>query len=161
MTRRAFTIAAAISLLLAIVIAIIGYRSFYISDVVLYDTPASGPGGPHYKSFWVGFCRGEFICYFGDSYTNGLPVRHLGSRYRQWDPIDRKETNWLGFKFRTKDYFITYIPLWCPLLLMVLPPILWIRRFRRENRVGLCPICLYDLRATPTQCPECGCKPAS
>lgn len=45
-----------------------------------------------------------------------------------------------------------------PLVGMVVALVLLLRARRRigERRIGYCPECNYDLRATPNHCPECG-----
>ncbi|HEY8667522.1 MAG TPA: hypothetical protein VIL86_12705 [Tepidisphaeraceae bacterium] len=51
------------------------------------------------------------------------------------------------------------LPAWFLSLLFAILPSLWLRRrmrLRKRQRLGFCRHCGYDLRATPTRCPECG-----
>lgn len=50
-------------------------------------------------------------------------------------------------------------PYWPLVLGSTILPGLWLRRSMRQRRrrhLGLCPLCGYDLRASPQRCPECG-----
>ena len=58
-----------------------------------------------------------------------------------------------------------WLPYWFLLLPCTIFPLLSIRHWfvarRQEHRTSenRCPICGYDMRATPTRCPECGHEP--
>ncbi len=68
------------------------------------------------------------------------------------------------FEGRIKSgHFVIYtVPLACPVIIFAIAPAAWIGRKliairqKRRHRPGLCPICGYDLRASPERCPECG-----
>jgi hypothetical protein len=80
-----------------------------------------------------------------------LSVPSPGFRARHY--ID---TRWPGYR---SDDWILALPHWLPMTLLLILPALWLNRLRksrRANRLGLCPNCNYDLRATPDRCPECG-----
>ncbi len=64
--------------------------------------------------------------------------------------------------FSTRTMRGVWMPFWFVVLASGVSPALWgrgwwRRRIRRQRiRKGLCPVCGYDLRATPVRCPECG-----
>ena len=70
---------------------------------------------------------------------------------------------WLGFGAGVQlngGRFVN-IPYWSLALLAAIPPALAARHMLRRSRwvAGVCPVCGYDLRATPDRCPECGAPP--
>ncbi len=92
-----------------------------------------------------------------------VPVEEL--RDRTFAAFGSVRWKCLGTQYVTDYYYmggvtrIIVIPVWYLIAFCV--GLFWIisnRRHRRigQKRDGLCPVCGYDLQATPERCPECG-----
>ena len=167
MLRRIRTLASILSLLLMLAAAALWVRSYRTEDLVGYNRKGVGS-----LSAWS---RDGRLALWHDRYEQLgiLQRRRVGWEYEA-NPM-RKPGRWpdgtpgfWGFVAerdqRGQDaYRAVAIPLWALAALFAIPPAMgiWARARRRAaQRLGLCPVCNYDLRATPDRCPECG-TPAS
>ena len=186
MTRRLFTISAALSFVLCAVAAVLWVRSYWRVDSVerLRRTSAAADSNT-YSSHRLVWARGEVRLSAGEQSISRhapkqAPLAAVGEfpqwnwgRAAMWGPIwqTRDERSWLS---RRGLYTFNYefsksfgdervwgfsVPAWLPVLALAVLPALWARKVmvpRRRIARGRCPSCGYDLRATPERCPECG-----
>ena len=166
-SRRLFALAAAVSLALCVASLMFWMRSYWGGDVLRwYGRPyfiqvesnqgllrvaagelvlSGGPTPPTWMgSFWP-FRRGQ-------SYYNAGFVREARFGFNASRFVLRRPD------IRAGSRSVTF-PHWLAALCLAAPPALSIWRWRygrRRSRLGLCPVCAYDLRATAGRCPECG-----
>src|SRR4051795_1981793 len=145
-----FTALAAASLALLVAVVVLWVRSYRpTGQLGIVDSIDIRRKDPRY---WVISGKGRLtLC------------RQVG---KDWDnPL--REVNLLGlvnFGGGWGDRSLLWnlvVPHWLVAVTAAVPPFVWllvlrrIRRARRRARQGLCPMCGYDLRATPDRCPEC------
>lgn len=186
MTRRLFTISAALSLVLGAVAAVLWVRSYWGMDSVerlrRISTTANSFTDSSHSLVWA---RGAVRWSASERSVSWhspkqAPLGGAGEftqwnwgRAATWGPIwqTRDERSWLsrrGFYTFNYELFKSFgdervrgfsVPAWLPVLALAVLPALWVRKVMvpaRRIARGRCPSCGYDLRATPERCPECG-----
>ena len=178
MNRRLVTLAAAVSLLLCVATVALWVRSYSRSDCIVYVGP-SGHRGVQWAwgALIIGMDDGgsprrqlEFISWGPPSAEMRVGSgrwSRLGFGYESVDAppnVPPAVDAWMSAndqpvaRVRVRRLAV---PMWCVAALFSVLPIWKLVAIRsRRNRVGVCPSCGYDLRATPDRCPECGAAPA-
>jgi hypothetical protein len=153
--RRLFNLLAGLSLLLSVGMAICWMRSHYYHDFLYFVAK----GHPNCVISSDAPSRLAFAISYGvDSgrRSQWLSWRTIGS---DLDPSG-SHLGFSGFHYSSGRMSVRSIrfPYWFIVLLFAALPIVWLfDRIRRPAILhGKCPVCGYDLRATPDRCPECG-----
>ncbi len=156
MRRRAFNIAAGISLLLCVGLTALWVRSYWVRDSVYLESLDHG--------YLLSSSQGRVRVIRRDAvYSSG------GVQFASYPPASFAESKqpvarFLGAAggsggFNGAPARWVVLPIWMLSVVSAVIPIGWLwhrRRIARRTRAGVCRACGYDLRATPEQCPECG-----
>jgi hypothetical protein len=172
--RWTFNTLAAVSLLLCVATAGLWVRSYWVYERVSASRlEASDRHRFHYACF-ISSERGRLGgSFWWSERPEAEPIPRWQFRhYRRDNPfrlaagLEFSADRFLqeGFAFNTRDW---HLPDWSLVSAFALLPAIVtfrqvraVRRRRRRARLGLCPACGYDLRASPGRCPECGAVPA-
>jgi hypothetical protein len=86
-------------------------------------------------------------------------TRYLWDCLGTWAYTMRMDFNYFRVAPMRKTVFFVTVPYWfvlLPLGILIFWQFLCLRRNRQRMKLGLCPACGYDLRASKERCPECG-----
>jgi hypothetical protein len=175
MRRRVLTILAAMSAIVFFLAAGMRVRAVTTSNWASYTSwNESACQINYYSSGWYGAYFMMHRRQVGDVNSKGLKGARLGWVYGSSRRFRPGDAPWPWFHFTHEknlgrmagtselhplENWQLDIRLWPVILLSAIIPLLWTRVFlreRRRKRVGLCPVCGYDLRESPQRCPECG-----
>jgi len=179
---RWLTCVALVSLVLLVPALVLCARSFYLSDRWLWRSELWSRGSRQWTSDLeverrpgctvvepVGWGRIGVSGRWQEGWQRKTTMSHVAHR-RGWKSGNR--SNWFPrCNYRKEvdakagleaEFGSIIIPDYLPALLLGAIPILWLRRYRQEKKVRMrvaldtCPVCGYDVRATPDRCSECG-----
>jgi hypothetical protein len=171
--RRIFILCSGVSLLLCVALSALLVRSRFYYEEFGWRSGYHGTG--RLTSYKLA-CKHGQIGIGSETLDYSIQINEVLSRGLFWRQTPAGEypllsgvtQSFAGFGYKSVDdptppvavrRFIVVMPIWVLALIFAVPPVCssasWLRR-RRRIRKGLCPICGYDLRATPGRCPECG-----
>jgi hypothetical protein len=188
--RIVFNLACILSVVLMLVGIGAWIRSYQGGDRIQYFSSTSHVGGTdQIKHDWMMYRGGLHLRFSSDKNMQVFESRQVGGmgwsvdrgfRVTEGSPEIPGSRSYLGFAFVEKQIppspslsaagavqmrsLECIITLWSLVLLFGILPATWLPitlRRRRIARQGRCPVCGYDLRATPQRCPECGALPDS
>ena len=163
-----FTILSVLSLLLCLATLALWVRSYWRVDSVGY----SKVSGVLWTWSSAESRAGRITLFQNSVHSDFVPAEFRG--WQVFASTDYKTplgpSTFFGFGTTADKLFYAqygkgvYFPHWFLALLFAILPALYLRAFirsRRVQRLGLCRLCGYDLRATPERCPECGAENAT
>lgn len=175
MRRTLFVAVSALSLVMSFLLIRVWIYSYQRMDTMVWTTKtASDP--PTIRIVRINFYRGALwieanTTTYARPFYESVPAVVTGVRF-DWPnqpEFAGSSGRFLGFGVYHRTVFLGYarliavaIPLWSFVGLAVVLPFCWDivhrRRLHRIRlvRVGRCPMCGYDLRASSERCPECG-----
>jgi hypothetical protein len=168
LARHLFTLCAVGSLLLCLGLCVLWIRSYWRADISWKISPRAWSAASNRGELTLAVLRTNYEDFESDRLydTRAAYVRPRAGRDDRRDPAIIVDFDFAGFvlfvarsdHLRDGRWHAT-LPHWFAAAPLALPPLLWLRGYRRRRRAqrsGLCHACGYDLRASPDRCPERG-----
>ncbi len=174
--RILFSVMCGLSLLLLVATVALWVRSYWLRDIVVHVSPKTRNyhiaqsllGNLHIVSQLDGGSNPSPLFWQTDRlasnaiWNGGMssyPVKVQSLLGHVWQNYSLSPFVGDFSRRITMHYRLIVIPYWSPAALFAVLPAIWIWRFIKyghRRKVGHCPKCNYNLRATPQRCPECG-----